>query len=160
NDTGVISFGRHVRQGCRRDFSRVHGRKDPTRLGDGGEMSKSIVLTGKVQLLCGASAVAMLMAMSPLAGAADAPATSAKASKVEVRKGEGAKGEFKVAQAEAAPPPPAADQEGNQVERVTVTGFRGALRSALDKKKSSNTQIDAIKSEDIGKFPDLNLSEA
>lgn len=110
-------------------------------------MSKSRELTGKLHLLCGASVFAMAFALSATAHAADSakPSTAAK--------------ETQVAQNEPAPPAPAAEAE-KPIEKVTVTGFRKSLRSALDSKKKSNSQIDAIKSEDIAKFPDLNLSEA
>ncbi len=43
---------------------------------------------------------------------------------------------------------------------IIVTGFRGSLEKALDLKRTSTTAVDAILAEDIGKFPDLNLSES
>ncbi len=43
---------------------------------------------------------------------------------------------------------------------IVITGFRGSLARALDQKKGSATAIDSILAEDIGKFPDLNLSES
>jgi TonB-dependent receptor len=114
-------------------------------------MSKSRVLTGKLHLQCGASLLAIAFAFSTsTASAADAKAKDAKPMK-----------ETQVAQNQPAPPPPPSTaDEPEKVEKVTVTGFRRSLRSALESKKSSNSQIDAIKSEDIAKFPDLNLSEA
>ena len=42
-----------------------------------------------------------------------------------------------------------------------VTGsFRGSLEQALQLKKTSSISADTILAEDIGKFPDLNLSES
>ncbi len=60
-----------------------------------------------------------------------------------------------VSTAHAADTAPAAE-----VEEVIVTGFRGSLQQALDIKKSSAVAADTILAEDIGKFPDLNLSES
>lgn len=48
----------------------------------------------------------------------------------------------------------------NEVEEVIVTGFRGSLQQALELKRGSATAGDTILAEDIGKFPDLNLSES
>ena len=46
------------------------------------------------------------------------------------------------------------------IEEVVVTGFRGSLEKALELKKDSAVSSDSILAEDIGKFPDLNLSES
>ncbi|WP_394761234.1 TonB-dependent receptor [Phenylobacterium sp.] len=54
---------------------------------------------------------------------------------------------------------PAADAP-KQVEEIVVTGFRGSLEQALQLKKTSPVSADSILAEDIGKFPDLNLSES
>ena len=43
---------------------------------------------------------------------------------------------------------------------IVVTGYRGSLRSALNEKRQSTTQIDAITAEDIADFPDTNLAES
>jgi iron complex outermembrane recepter protein len=43
---------------------------------------------------------------------------------------------------------------------IVVTGFRGSLAKALNIKKESIVAVDSILAEDIGKFPDLNLSES
>ncbi|CAN5492909.1 TonB-dependent receptor [soil metagenome] len=48
----------------------------------------------------------------------------------------------------------------NEVQEVVVTGFRGSLQQALELKRDSATASDTILAEDIGKFPDLNLSES
>lgn len=45
-------------------------------------------------------------------------------------------------------------------EDIVVTGFRASLRSALNEKRRSNVQIDAINAEDIADFPDSNLAES
>ncbi|WP_372782823.1 TonB-dependent receptor [Phenylobacterium sp.] len=50
---------------------------------------------------------------------------------------------------------------GTQVEELVVTGgFRGSLEQALNQKKLATVSADSILAEDIGKFPDLNLSES
>jgi len=46
------------------------------------------------------------------------------------------------------------------VEEVMVTGVRRSLTLALDNKRDSDTIMDGIASEGIGKFPDLNLAES
>ena len=47
------------------------------------------------------------------------------------------------------------------LEEVVVTGsYRASLAQALDIKRNSTTQVDAIVAEDIGKFPDTNLAES
>ena len=45
-------------------------------------------------------------------------------------------------------------------ETVVVRGFRSSLRSAIAAKRMETDIVDAIRAEDIGKFPDLNLAES
>lgn len=45
-------------------------------------------------------------------------------------------------------------------EGIVVTGFRGSLRNALNVKRMSDVQVDAITAEDIADFPDTNLAES
>ena len=52
------------------------------------------------------------------------------------------------------------DQSADTNQDIIVTGFRGSLARALDEKRQSAAAIDSILAEDIGKFPDLNLSES
>lgn len=59
-----------------------------------------------------------------------------------------------------APQTAATDDSQDTSKDIVVTGFRGSLVRALDQKKSSAVAIDSILAEDIGKFPDLNLSES
>ena len=54
-------------------------------------------------------------------------------------------------------PAEASDEPANE---IVVTGFRGSLNSALNKKRTSNTIVDAIDAEDIADFPDANLAES
>ncbi len=64
------------------------------------------------------------------------------------------------ASAQAKPAVTAAAAAETNVEEVVVTGFRGSLEQALQLKKLSPVSADSILAEDIGKFPDLNLSES
>lgn len=47
-----------------------------------------------------------------------------------------------------------------QFEEIVVTGVRGSILNSLDQKRNARGFADAISSEDLGKFPDLNLSES
>lgn len=51
-------------------------------------------------------------------------------------------------------------REATDLDTVVVTGFRGSLEKALDKKRSEVGVVDAIVAEDIADFPDLNLAES
>ena len=70
-----------------------------------------------------------------------------------------------IAGAQTAAPAPAAaasapEAKTAQLETVVVSGLRGALESALRKKRDETGIVDVIKAEDIGKFPDTNLAES
>lgn len=47
-----------------------------------------------------------------------------------------------------------------EIEIVTVTGYRASLESALNAKRMSAEMVDAINAEDIAAFPDANLAES
>lgn len=51
-------------------------------------------------------------------------------------------------------------QDTGPVEELMVTGIRGSLQRSMDVKRASGGVVDAISSEDIGKFPDTNLAES
>ena len=59
------------------------------------------------------------------------------------------------AQAETPTSPAAATDS-----EIVVTGFRASLRSAMNIKRTSDVQVDAITAEDIADFPDTNLAES
>lgn len=46
------------------------------------------------------------------------------------------------------------------IEEVVVVGVKGSLQRSIVQKRSATGIIDAISAEDLGKFPDLNLSES
>lgn len=54
---------------------------------------------------------------------------------------------------------PAAEAQGTEPE-IVVTGFRKSLENALGAKRRSNLIIESITAEDIGKFPDQNITES
>jgi TonB-dependent receptor len=54
----------------------------------------------------------------------------------------------------------AQEQQGEVLEEVVVTGLRGSLKASMETKRDAIGVVDAINAEDIGKFPDTNLSEA
>ena len=53
-----------------------------------------------------------------------------------------------------------AQNAGEPMETVVVTGFRESLEKAMDMKRAALDSSDSILAEDIGKFPDMNVSEA
>lgn len=50
--------------------------------------------------------------------------------------------------------------EDATLEEVQVTGIRGSLSNALSTKRVSDSVIDSVSAEDIGKFPDKNIGDA
>ena len=72
-----------------------------------------------------------------------------------------------VANAQTKAPSPAAEKpaadpaaDSAQDDDIVVTGYAASLAKSLDEKRSSNSMIDVINAEDIGKFPESNLAEA
>lgn len=62
-------------------------------------------------------------------------------------------------QDQAADPAPAAEAAAAESE-IVVTGIRASLQNAMNIKRDAVGVVDAISSEDIGKFPDTNLAES
>lgn len=52
------------------------------------------------------------------------------------------------------------DKNQEVIEQIVVTGVRGSLNRALGQKRNSVGVTDSISAEDLGKFPDLNISES
>lgn len=48
----------------------------------------------------------------------------------------------------------------DNIEVINVTGIRSSLDRALQNKRNSDSLVDGIAAEDIGKFPDQNVAEA
>ena len=61
------------------------------------------------------------------------------------------------AQAQTTPDAVSAD---DSADAIVVTGIRASLRSAAAIKRDSNAIVDAISTEDLGKFPDSNVAES
>lgn len=56
-------------------------------------------------------------------------------------------------------PPSLADSDGTSSD-IVVTGIRGSLASSAAQKRNASGILDAISSEDLGKFPDANVAES
>ena len=63
------------------------------------------------------------------------------------------------AQAAAQAAAPAAPVAG-EIQQVNVTGIRASVRNALAVKEASNSMVEVIASEDIGKLPDTTIAES
>jgi TonB-dependent receptor len=50
--------------------------------------------------------------------------------------------------------------DGVSSEEIVVSGYRASVQSALNLKRDADVMLDAIKAEDIAKFPDSNLAES
>lgn len=50
--------------------------------------------------------------------------------------------------------------QDQMLEEVVVTGIKGSVKRAMDVKRQATGVVDAIASEDLGKFPDLNVAES
>ena len=64
------------------------------------------------------------------------------------------------AAAAAAAPASAASQADGSVQTVTVVGVSASLASAVNQKNASNSMVEVIASEDIGKLPDTTIAES
>jgi TonB-dependent receptor len=53
-------------------------------------------------------------------------------------------------------------QSGGQevVEEITVTGIRGSIQRSIDMKQSSNSIVEAVSAEDLGRLPDTSIADA
>jgi iron complex outermembrane recepter protein len=53
-----------------------------------------------------------------------------------------------------------AEDASAEAEEITVTGIRASLQRSLDIKRNSDSIVDAVTAEDVGKFPDKNVAES
>ena len=51
-------------------------------------------------------------------------------------------------------------EDATTLDSVVVTGLRNSLNQSMELKREAAGVVDAISSEDIGKFPDTNLAES
>jgi len=54
---------------------------------------------------------------------------------------------------------PQSDDE-DVVEEIVVTGIRGSIQRAIDLKKTSNSIVEAVSAEDLGRLPDTSIADA
>ena len=47
-----------------------------------------------------------------------------------------------------------------QLDTVTVTGYRYAIEKSLEQKRNANAIVEVVTAEDVGKFPDKNVADA
>ena len=52
------------------------------------------------------------------------------------------------------------DKSANGVETVVVTGIKHSIESSIATKRNSDSIVEAVSSEDIGKLPDVSIAEA
>ena len=54
----------------------------------------------------------------------------------------------------------AADTSADALEEITVTGIRASIATAITMKEQSNSIIETISAEDLGKLPDLSIADS
>jgi TonB-dependent receptor len=64
------------------------------------------------------------------------------------------------AQTDAAQPEGEDDEQETALDAIVVTGYRQSLQFSTEAKREATGFTDSIFSEDIGKFPDLNIAES
>jgi iron complex outermembrane recepter protein len=102
--------------------------------------------TFKLNPLTAACAMA-IFAASSMAYAQTATTEAAKAAAPVVTKAEKDKAE-------------AAKKAANTVDTIVVTGIRRGIEAAISVKQNSNSIVEAISAEDIGKLPDNSIAES
>ncbi len=50
--------------------------------------------------------------------------------------------------------------DDDAIEEIVVTGIRGSIQRAIDFKQSSNSIIEAVSAEDLGRLPDTSIADA
>ncbi len=60
----------------------------------------------------------------------------------------------------AAQPALAQSKKPAEVDEVVVTGIRASLQQSIETKKNSDSIVEVITAEDVGKFPDKNVAES
>lgn len=64
------------------------------------------------------------------------------------------------AQQAAAPAAAASAAKADETQTVTVTGIRASLQQSLTQKRNSDSLVEVITSEDVGKMPDKNVADS
>lgn len=53
-----------------------------------------------------------------------------------------------------------AEKDSNTLDTVVVSGIRAAIESAIEVKRESNSIVEVISSEDLGKLPDVSIADS
>lgn len=53
-----------------------------------------------------------------------------------------------------------AEEDSNTLDTVVVSGIRAAIESAIEVKRESNSIVEVISSEDLGKLPDVSIADS
>ena len=116
-----------------------------------------ISTSSRSRLVAAASpfALAVMLGSAAPALAQEAPATTAEQAQAAQAAAAQAQAAAQSAQ-DAAANPQTTDQPQSS---IVVTGFRASLRSATAKKKNSETVVELVSAEDIGKLPDNSIGE-
>jgi len=61
---------------------------------------------------------------------------------------------------EPATPTSQSAAKADELQEITVSGYRASLETALEEKRKSILPIDSVAPEDIGKMPDQNVAES
>ncbi len=69
-------------------------------------------------------------------------------------------GSFAAAQAQNVPAAPARAASAPAAEVIEITGIRASVQKSLAQKRSSDTLVEVITAEDIGKMPDKNVADS
>ncbi len=109
-------------------------------------------------VLCSTSAAALALVASPAAAQIADPATPVDPT-VEAQESPADPEAGSVETDDAVQTATGADQATGEGDAIVVTGLRRSLRSAQNIKRNSEQIVDAIVAEDIGKLPDLAVSE-
>ena len=64
------------------------------------------------------------------------------------------------AQSADAPAAAASAAAKDDVQRVEVTGIRASLQTSINQKRTAESHVEVLTSEDIGKLPDKNIADS
>jgi iron complex outermembrane recepter protein len=107
-------------------------------------------------ILCSTSAAVLVLAVTPAAAQQNEPATPPDAT----AQAQESPADPEAGSAETDDPVQGADgSDQAEGETIVVTGLRRSLQSAQNIKRNSEQIVDSIVAEDIGKLPDLTVSE-
>lgn len=121
-----------------------------------GMVGEHRVAVGRFMNAASAAAVAAALIATPAVAQTQAASSTA----ASVQSDAAAQGATPGAQADSAAAATQQNEAQTQSQAIVITGFRRSLNAALNIKRESVAQVDAIVAEDIAKFPDQNLAES